>query len=156
MSESLNQGWNEAIAVLALLGLWGVCLGLAVILILLLSLSAEREPGEKQQASQSQSRQIVGVPGMQCKDTEARECCAHRTTTHTHMRGSFCCLRERQSEQMPFHTEGWKIPIKLILGSEIGHCLSALGFFICLSGARDIHVQQILARLVVDHFIAVC
>lgn len=70
MSESLNQGWNEAITVLALRGLRGVCLGLCVISTPLLSLSLEREPGEKQQPGHSQSRQIVGVPGMQCKDTD--------------------------------------------------------------------------------------
>lgn len=74
----LSQRW---------LALWGLrrggCLGLHVILIPLLSLSPEREPVEKQQPGQSQSRQIVGVPDMQRKDTEANEQRAVRTHTGT-------------------------------------------------------------------------
>lgn len=74
---------------LALLGLAGVCLGLCVISIPLLSLSPEREPGEKQQPGHSQSRQIVGVPGMQCKDTEW-ECDPVKTHAHARLLGILC------------------------------------------------------------------
>lgn len=47
----------------------------------LLSLSPEREPGEKQQPGHSQSRQIVGVPGVQGKDKSER--IIHTTHTNT-------------------------------------------------------------------------
>lgn len=102
VSEPLNQGWNEAITALPLWGLQGgVCLGLCVISIPLLSLSPEREPGEKQQPGHSQSRQIVGVPGRQCKDTKRELLSTH---TQTHMHGSFCRFCVCQYEQISFHT----------------------------------------------------
>lgn len=104
---------------------WGgeggrVCLGFCVILIPLLSLSPEREPGEKQQPGHSQSRQIVGVPGMQRKDTEAREWSTHMHT-HTCM-AHFVAFVCASLNKCHFRTERWKFPIKLLFGCECNYC----------------------------------
>lgn len=89
----------------------------------------------------------------------------------THMRGLFCCLCVRQHERMPFHTERWKFPcerqqlqfnnlIEIWLWIWLQH-LVRLGLFLYVSLSfykepRIYTSKKILAKLVVDHFMAGC
>ena len=143
MSESLNQGWNEAITVLALRGLRGGMSGPLRYLdstpVLISRAWAWRETTAGPQPKQTDSWSARHA----MQRHQVREWSTH-TCKHTHMHGSFCCtLCVRQHERMPFHTERWKFPcerqqlqfnnlIKIWLWIRLQHLVS-LGLFLYVS-----------------------
>ena len=147
VSESLNQGWNEAITELALRGLkrahvWASALSRFLSCSYLQSVSLKRNNSRATAKADTQLESRAGT----ADNTHTH------THTHTHTQGSFFWNSECQCDQMQFHTLHLSVKGETLLAKEsnnkallfVSNILSVLAFVVfhhLLYGAQNLYFQ---------------